>query len=252
MKIAIISDIHGNMEALESVLADIELEDCDKIFCLGDLAMAGPEPSRTIDKIQELTETKDFILIQGNTDEMIANWDDNQIQELKKISEVMGNALESDQKILSAQQKEFLRNLPPTLELTLLGVKIFLCHGSPRKNNENISPGLPIEQIEEMIAGINVNAANVIFAGHTHLPAGYQTNTKQTVVNVGSVGRPFTPKPKSCYAIMEIGENSEFTVRHNFVKYDNEKAAEKLRKRNFSGADKLAGMLIQPVERYPK
>ena len=65
MKIAIISDIHGNIDALESVLADIKSENCTTIFCLGDIAMAGPEPSRTISKIHDLMKSKDFYIIQG-------------------------------------------------------------------------------------------------------------------------------------------------------------------------------------------
>ena len=72
MKIAVISDIHGNMDALESVLQDISKENCFKIFCLGDIAMAGPEPSETIHKIQDLVKTKDFHIIQGNTDNMLS------------------------------------------------------------------------------------------------------------------------------------------------------------------------------------
>ena len=70
MKIAVISDIHGNMQALNAVLDNIKTEKCDKIFCLGDLAMAGPEPSKTIEKTQKLIESTDFTCIQGNTDEV--------------------------------------------------------------------------------------------------------------------------------------------------------------------------------------
>ncbi len=251
MKIAIISDIHGNMQALESVLKDIEIEDCDKIFCLGDLAMAGPQPIETIEKIQELMLTKDFTIIQGNTDEMIADYNKMQVEALRKMNEIMGNALEDDQKIIPVRQKEFLRHFDKTKELEINGVKIFLAHGSPRKNNENILPGMPLEEVEKMIAGVD---ADVIFVGHTHLPCGYQTSTNQTVVNVGSVGRPFTPKPDACYAILEIDEDEEgeFMVRHSFVNYDREKAAELLRQRDFAGAEKLAEMLISPTERYPK
>ena len=66
MKIAVISDIHGNMEALSAVLEDINNNGCNKIFCLGDYAMAGPEPSETINKFLELRESTDFLMIQGN------------------------------------------------------------------------------------------------------------------------------------------------------------------------------------------
>ncbi len=251
MKIAVISDIHGNLSALEAVLKDIEIEDCDKIFCLGDLSLAGASPSEIITKIQELMNSRDFTIIQGNTDELIANGDKKTINFLKEKMPIMGNALELDIDTISEQQKEFLRNLPKTKEININGIKIFLAHGSPRLNNENITPDLPLEKVEEMISS---TAADLILVGHTHVPCGYQTNTKQTVVNVGSVGRPLTPEPNPCYAIIEIDEKKtkSFSIRHSFIKYDNKKESDLLRKRNFVGSEKIAEMLINPTERYPK
>src|SRR5574344_1172575 len=93
--------------------------------------------------------------------------------------------------------------------------------------------------------------ADVIFCGHTHVPCGYQTNTKQTVVNVGSVGRPFSEYPKACYAIIEI-DGQEFSVKHNLVDYDVKTASDLLKQRCFDGADKLAAMLIHATCRYPQ
>ena len=107
---------------------------------------------------------------------------------------------------------------------------------------------LKIEEVEEMIEGTN---ADIIFCGHTHVPCGYQTNTKQTVVNVGSVGRPFSEEPKSCYAVLEIDEKG-FSIKHNFVNYDYKKAAQILEQRGFEGAEKLAQMLIKATSRYPQ
>jgi len=250
MKIAIISDIHGNLDALESTLSDIRKENCNKIFCLGDIVMAGPEPIKTIEKVHALMQSKDFHIIQGNTDEMLSVFSFDTYNKILKANEVMGNAYLADSEILTEEDKKFLANLPKQKEIEISNIKILLVHGSPRKNNENIYPNLPINEIEEMIKDTN---ANIIFCGHTHTPCGYQTNTNQTIVNVGSIGRPFTDEPDSCYAIMEIDEdNSTFKVKHKFVKYDVLKAAEKIKKRNFEGADKLATMLIKPTSRYPK
>jgi putative phosphoesterase len=249
MKIAVISDIHGNMQALEAVLEDIKKEGCEKIFCLGDLAMAGPEPSKTVDKIIELQNTLDFTVIQGNTDEMIADKSDKFLNFLKESMPVMANALESDIADVTEAQKEFLRNLPAQKELTIDGIKILLVHGSPRRNNENIFPDLKIEEVEEMIKGTD---ADIIFCGHTHIPCGYQTNTKQTVINVGSVGRPFSETPKSCYAVLETAKDGGFSIKHNLVSYDVETAANILRARGFEGSDKLAQMLIHATSRYPQ
>lgn len=248
MKIAVISDLHGNMQALEAVLNDIKKENCKKIFCLGDIAMAGPEPSKTVDKIQQLIADTDFTIIQGNTDEMISNCDNQMIHMLEENNPVMAHALECDVTVLSEEQKNFLRDLPKQKEININGIKILLVHGSPRKNNENIFPDLKIEEVEEMIAGTD---ANIIFCGHTHVPCGYQTNTKQTVVNTGSVGRPFSQEPKSCYAILEINDK-EYTIKHNLVDYDYQTAAKILNERDFDGADKLSQMLIHATSRYPQ
>ena len=246
MKIAVISDIHGNIQALEAVLADIEKEKCDKIFCLGDLAMAGPEPVKTIEKIKSLYDEGKLELIQGNTDEMIGNYSEELAQRVKNAAPIMGNALKNDVMIIPNNLKEFLKNLPKQKQLVIEGLKVLLVHGSPRKNDENILPDLPIKQIEEIVAGTD---ADVIFCGHTHIPCGYQTSKKQTIINDGSVGRPFTPEPKACYVVAEFDNNS-VEIQHKFIDYDRQKASEILAKRDFEGADKLAQQLIRPESRH--
>jgi len=246
MKIAIISDIHGNTLALDAVLKDIENEKCDKVFCLGDIAMAGAEPDKTIDTIQSL-QGENFLVIQGNTDEMIANFDKIPPVTFLDDSYPMINALKSDMDIISDSQVHFLKNLDKQKEIELNGLKILLVHGSPRKNNEDISPDLPLEKVEEIIKDTD---ADIIFCGHTHLPCGYQTNTKQTVVNAGSVGRSLIPNAQSCYAILTIHNDKSFEIEHKFIKYDNIKASELLKSRGYKGADKIASLLIHPTSRH--
>lgn len=249
MKIAVISDIHGNMQALEAVLDSINKEDCEKIFCLGDLAMAGPQPNETINKIKELINIGNFELIQGNTDEYLSKNSDEMYNIINKANPIMASAYNADREVISNENLEFLKSLPAQKTIEINGVKILLTHGSPRANNENIFPELPIEKIEEMLIGVD---ADLIFCGHTHQPCGYQTNTKQTVVNVGSVGRPLNEHPRACYLLLEIVENTgEFYVEHKLIRYDKEKAAELLKQRNFEGAEKLASMLLSASERYP-
>lgn len=246
MKVAIMSDIHGNMQALEAVLEDIKAEKCDKIFCLGDLAMAGPEPIKTIELIKKMSENKNFYLIQGNTDEFISNYSEKLKEEIASIYPIMAAALENDVKIIPENLKIFLKNLPEQMALEFEGLKILLVHGSPRNNSENILPDLDIEKVEEMLKNVD---ADIIFCGHTHIPCGFQTRTKQTVVNDGSVGRPFTPKPEACYVIAEF-ENKKFDIIHKFINYDNKKAAQILEERPFNGSEKLAKMLINPELRH--
>ena len=144
-------------------------------------------------------------------------------------------------------QIEFLKNLPVQKELELDGVKILMVHGSPRRNNEDIMPDTPLEEVEQMLEGVD---SDLVLCGHTHIPCGFQTNTKQTVVNDGSVGRPFTENPEACYAVITTLGNGDFEVEHRFVKYDNFQASKVLASRKFEGADKLAGMLLNPTQRH--
>ena len=243
MKIAVISDIHANYQALEAVMKDIKKENCDRIFCLGDLAMAGPQPHMVIDFVRK---QPDWIVIQGNTDKLIAEYTEQTYEDVKKMYPMMANALADDVKILEEDKKQYLGSLSPQYETEIDGVKILLVHGSPRKNNENIFPNMPVNEIEEMIKGID---ADLIFCGHTHQPCGYQTSTKQTVVNAGSVGRPMTEVPDACYVIADFN-NGGFSINHKFVDYDRKMAAEIVKARGYDGADKIAGLLINPTERH--
>ena len=246
MKIAVISDIHGNMEALNAVMADIENSECDELFVLGDLAMAGPEPQKAIKYFMEKENDGKTIIIQGNTDLMIADYSADLFEELEKKAPVMNAALKDDINLTNVSEKMFLKNLPEKKEINFEGVSFLLVHGSPRKNNEDILAETPMDEIEKMIKDVN---AQVVLCGHTHIPCGFQTKSKKTVINVGSVGRPFTQDPKSCYLLINV-ENGQCVFEHKLVEYDNKKAAEKLSKRNFWGADKLAETLLNPQKRH--
>lgn len=246
MKIAVISDIHGNMEAIEAVMDDISKKSCNKIFVLGDYAMAGPEPSDAVEYFMKRKDNPVFKMIQGNTDLMIATYTDELYEGLKEKAPIMAEALKNDVEVLNPIQKGFLKDLPIQLELVEGGVKFLLVHGSPRKNNEDILPDTSMQEVERMLLNVD---ADVILCGHTHIPCGFQTSTRQTVVNVGSIGRPFTPEPKACYLIITV-EKGQCVFEHQFVEYDKEAASRKLKKREFIGADKLAGMLLNPKERH--
>ena len=249
MKIAVISDIHGNLEAMNSVVEDIKKENCEKIFCLGDLAMAGPMPKETIDFVRNLKNDFDFEIIQGNTDEMIAFSENRIYEKIKEALPVMAEAYKSDIKTVTEEQKEYLKNLPKQKEIKIGELKIILVHGSPRRNNEDIFPNLDIKTVEEIIKDTD---ADLILCGHTHIPCGYQTTTNQTVINAGSVGRPFSSEPKSCYLVLTIDGTKNFLAKHNLVEYDFEKAAKILEQRDFEGADKMADMLRHATNRYPQ
>ena len=243
MRIAVLSDLHANAQALEAVMNDVVNQNCEHVFCLGDIALAGPQPKEVTDYVMAQNT---WTIIQGNTDKMIAQYGPDVIEFLEAQSPVMANAIAEDGLALDDSHRAFLENLPPQLSLDVEGCSVLLVHGSPRANNEDILPGMPLDVVEEIIEG---TTEKLILCGHTHVPCGYQTNTNQTVVNVGSVGRPMTPQPKACYAIIDFSQGS-FEIRHRFVDYDNVLAAQLVSQRGFVGADRLADLLLNPVERH--
>ena len=227
-------------------MEDIKKQECEKLFVLGDYAMAGPEPREAVDFFMKKQFDQNVVMIQGNTDSMIVNYSLDLYDSLKEKAPAMAEALKSDSKILQAAEKNFIGGLPIQKELVIDGVKFLLVHGSPRKNNEDILPDLPLSKVEEMLVNVD---ADIILCGHTHIPCGFQTSKKQTVVNVGSIGRPFTPNPKSCYLTITL-DNGKYVFEHHFVDYDKQTAYEKLSKRDFWGADNLANMLLDPKVRH--
>ncbi len=250
MKIAVISDIHGNMEALNAVMSDIRQKECERIFVLGDYAMAGPEPDSAIEYFMKRKDNPKYSMIQGNTDLMIADYTEQLYDTLKTKAPVMAAALKMDVKIINPFEKEFLKNLPIQLQVEEEGVKFLLVHGSPRKNNEDILPETPLSEVEKMLENVE---ADVVLCGHTHIPCGFQTNTKKTVVNAGSVGRTFFKNsdniPRACYLIVNVN-NGSCIFEHQFINYDNERAAQKVKDREFYGSEKLANTLLNPELRH--
>lgn len=250
MKIAVLSDIHGNLDALRSVMNDIDCQNIDKIFICGDLALAGPEPVETLDFIIDLTKKKDISIIQGNTDEMIIKSTGNPDDIYTPPNKIMASALNYAQKLLRPDQKEFLRKLPVQLREKIGKLEILLVHGSPRKNNEDIFPDMEISKVKEIVAG---TTEDIIFCGHTHIPVIYHLD-KQVIINAGSVGRPFTKVPDSSYVILNYPDFStlEYSLNYKVIPYNYKSAAEKLSKQPFEGADKLAMMLQKATSRYPE
>ena len=248
MKLAIISDIHGNLRSLQAVLKDIEEKEIEKVYILGDLAFCGPQPKETLDFIRE--NLLDHVIIQGNTDEMVVRATNAAGDPYMPKNEIMANALRYSQEVLDDIDKDFLDNLPLKHEEEIGGLKMLFVHGSPRKIDEGIFPNVRYSTLEEMVEGVE---AKLIFCGHTHYPVIHQTAGK-TVVNVGSVGRPFEENPRAVYVMLDLSkiEQREFDIEHRYVKYDTEAAARDLEQCNFEGANILAYMLRQATDKFPE
>ena len=150
MKVAVLSDLHANAQALEAVMNDVINQGCEHVFCLGDLALAGPQPKEVVDYVMAQNT---WTVIQGNTDKMIAQYGQEGVDFLNEQYPVMANALQDDMMRLDDAHRAYLADLPPMLSVDIEGCSVLLVHGSPRANNEDIMPGMPLDAIEEIIDG---------------------------------------------------------------------------------------------------
>ncbi len=241
IKIAVISDIHANKLALEAVLEDINKFNPDKIFCLGDLILAGYNPNYVVSKIIELKEKfkSNFEIIQGNTDKMVAYCTPELLEKTKSAFPCMGYSLEDDVKITNKEYIEFVKNLPEKKSVEINGLKLELVHGSPRNQSENIYPDLKNDEVEDMVKESN---ADLILCGHTHIPCGYTLNSGKTVINAGSVGRSMTKDKMPVYLQITVDDKGQFYSEHRIIKYDIEQVKRHILSRGFSHVEDLADM----------
>ncbi len=239
MKIAVISDIHANTLALDAVLEQIDKIGVDRVFCLGDILIAGYDPNGTAQKILNI---KNLEIIQGNTDKMVANYSEELFEKAKNKFPCMGYALREDLKIVDKKYIDFVKNLPEKKYIESNNLKIQLVHGSPRAQDENIYPNLDLENVEQIVAD---SEAELILCGHTHIPCGYSLNSGKTVVNVGSVGRSMTEDKMPYWALLQINDDATFQIEHKSTKYDNTKVSNLIKERGFLHSDELARMYLR-------
>jgi putative phosphoesterase len=189
MKIAIISDLHGNYEALRSLP-----DGYDELWVLGDLVNYGPEPGAVVDFVR----TNGTVAVRGNHDHSIGfDVDPRCTVRYQKMAELTRKYTAS---VLKKEQKEFLRQLPLHVELKRQGTRFYLCHAKPSDPLYGYCP----EQSEEWVKELDRVKADVLLVGHTHTPFVREIGNK-SVVNPGSLGQPKTGKPDACYAVWEEG-----------------------------------------------
>ena len=197
MRVAIFSDIHGNLPALEAVLDDIHRQGVDAAYCLGDLVGYAPFPNEVTERIRR----EQIPTIMGNYDDGVGFDRDECGCAYREADEQLRGqqSLEWTKARVTADNKVFLRTLVPEIRTHIDGKRLLLVHGSPRKMNEYLFEDRPISSFERLAASSN---ADVIVFGHTHKPY-----TKQIgdvwFVNVGSVGKPKDGNWRACYAILD-------------------------------------------------
>lgn len=186
MKIAIISDIHGNLEALKTTLKDIEKRKVDKIICLGDIIAKGVHPKECLELIKNNCE----IVLQGNCDAHFSTEHKN----IDKIPELEQKRIKWCQSLINKDDRKYLLNLPFCYEFYMSGSLVRLFHATPIANNKAITNTDSIETKYQMFLPsentISKMNADVVIYGHIHHPYMDKIYNK-TLINIGSVGNSF-------------------------------------------------------------
>ena len=207
MRLALISDIHGNLVALETVLAAIAQQNVDTILCLGDVALDGPQASEVIERLHQLG----CPIVMGNTDAKLLTAHPKQYQD-------PFSQMTNDIDVWCAQQltdahRAYIQTFQSTITLPLPQNRTLLAyHGSPRSFKEFLKPTTPDEVLEEAFAGFH---ADIMVGGHTHSQM-FRRYKDVLVLNPGSVGAALdrvSPlnevrnSPWAEYALVETNKN---------------------------------------------
>ena len=231
MKLALVSDIHGNVAALQAALAAIEAEAPDHIAILGDLVMNGPRPSESGDAVREL-DAAGALVIAGNTDIAVADGDyAAAFPWLDEVPEAHRAGAEWARDQLSEEQLDWLRRLPAERRLAAGDELVLACHASPGSQTS----GLPAD-LDAAVAVQRVTRtdASVICCGHTHV-ADVREFGRKLLVNPGSCGYAFDGSPDACWAMLTIEADSDPEATLHRASYDPAPAAEEVSARGLPG-----------------
>ncbi|MBI5236982.1 MAG: metallophosphoesterase family protein [Deltaproteobacteria bacterium] len=218
MKIAILGDIHGNIEALKASYNAAVNEKTEKIYHVGDLGGYAPFVNEVVDFLKEHKVEG----VQGNYDEAVANNKEHcgcKYEDPLQAG-MAERSFEWTKKYSSLKSKDYMRGLPFDISFTSEGLRVKIFHATPFKNNLYWHG----EREERFFLDMARRAdADVMIYGHTHIPYRKDIGGK-TFLNAGSVGKPKDGDTRACLAIVEISPD---TVKANFIRvpYDVEKTA---------------------------
>lgn len=216
MRIALFSDIHANLPALEACLQSIDQQKPDAIYCLGDLVGYNIWPNEVIDEIRR----RSIPTIAGNYDQGIGLSSNDCGCAYKTDAEKQMGAISISytNSIVGEEQRQYLKNLPLHTRIEFPNLNLLLVHGSPRRINEYL-----FEDRDEksLLRIMNDAHADVMCFGHTHKPY-HRVLGNMHAINIGSVGKPKDGNPKGCYVILST---DPVTVEFIRFDYDIEKAA---------------------------
>ena len=200
--IALISDVHGNIPALEAVLKDIRSRRIERIFCLGDLVGKGPEPDKAVDICRDMCEK----IVMGNWDSSIADK-----HRSRPAPEWMQRILDWYRQKIGAARIDYLEHLPGTIDFLMSGRKVRLLHASPQGVYHRVFHNDTVEKQLAMFENTEFTGNGFIpdIVGYADIHFAFQTAYGNKILfNVGSVGNPLD-QPLACYCILEGHYSSE-------------------------------------------
>ncbi|MBC7895952.1 MAG: metallophosphoesterase family protein [Cytophagaceae bacterium] len=224
MRLALISDIHGNTFALDAVLADARAMAVDETWFLGDFSAIGPDPSGVLERVTSVDRAR---FLRGNTDRYTCTND----RPPPALADVLGDPSQVDlyasisasfawtRGFVSATGWfDWLAQLPLDIRETIDGMRLLAVHAAPGTDDgPGIHPGQGDAELSAMLDGCN---ADVVIVGHTH-EAMLRRLGALTLVNLGSVSNPRSGDLRASYVILEIARDGVF-VQHRRVPYDHD------------------------------
>ena len=215
MLVAFISDIHGNLPALEAALTDARVRGAERVYCAGDLTGYGPFPAEVC-----------RILAEKQITTIIGNYDAKVIAALHRSAALKEGMKPGKWKILEwtcrqidADAQRFLASLPPLHRETLAGrFKLLMVHGSPMSAEDAIYPSITPYGLKKKLAGTRLD---ILVCGHTHIPF-VRRLAGALVVNCGSTGQPVDGDPRPAYALVKMQQGKPPSAR--IIRFDYPKA----------------------------
>jgi predicted phosphodiesterase len=222
VRVAALYDVHGNLPALEAVLAEVERSRADLVVVGGDVAI-GPMPHACLERLRSLGDRALFVRGNGDREVAAAPGDEDDDLWATRTRWAAGQ--------LDEEELEFLAGLPETQSVRVRGLgRVLFCHGSPRDDEEIVTTMSSEERVAPMLRDV---PEPTVMCGHTHVQFDRVVGETR-LVNAGSVGMPYEVRPGAYWALLDRG------VELRRTGYDLEAAAAAVRASGFPGAEELA------------
>lgn len=240
MRIAILSDIHGNLIALDAVLADAHALGVEQFWIIGDFCAIGPEPAAVLDRVTTLDGA---LFTRGNTDRYVTTGEQpppdlatvqNDPTLVATYAKIAASFAWTRGFVTASGCFDWLQQWPLEIRLTAPGgIRLLAVHASPGNDDgEGIHPGLSNAQLGELIGEPE---AGVVFVGHTH-EAMVRRVGPVLLVNLGSVSNPRYPDLRASYVALEM-TNAGLEFEHRRVTYDHSAFMERVHRSRHPAAD---------------